>query len=161
MPALISALHLKKKNENIMKTILNTLIALFILFLNTESFANVKNMDDHSTNCIHSFVPVSPRNWSANDLEVPENLKFVKAKLALVPVAEFVWGSPDEEAPAELAKDNRTFYVPVPAKVWEESPINDAPESLGLIKAKFALVPVPAKVWNNIEISADEISGLN
>jgi len=140
-----------------MKTILNTLIALFILFLNTESFANVKHMDDHSTNCMHSYVPVSPRDWTTNDFEVPENLKFVKAKLALVPVAEFVWGNPDAEVPAELAKDYRTFYVPVPAKIWEETAINEVPESLGRIKAKFALVPVPAKLFNGIEISADEI----
>ena len=144
-----------------MKTILNTLIALFILFLNTESFAKVKHMDDHSTNCMHSFVPVSPRNWTVNELDVPENLKFVKAKLALVPVAEFVWGNPDAEAPANLAKDYRTFYVPVPAKVWEETAINEVPENLGLIKAKFALVPVPARTWDVINISADEISELN
>jgi len=144
-----------------MKTILNTLIALFILFLNTESFAKVKHMDDHSTNCMHSYVPVSPRDWKANDFEVPENLKFVKAKSALVPVAEFVWGNPDAEAPANLAKDYRTFYVPAPAKVWEETAINEVPENLGLIKAKFALVPVPALTLDGITISADEISELN
>ncbi|MDP2413908.1 hypothetical protein [Daejeonella sp.] len=143
-----------------MKTILNTLIALFILFLNTESFSNVKHMDDHSAKCTHSFIPVSPRDWTPNELDVPENLKFVKAKSALIPVAEFVWGNPDAEAPAELAKDYRTFYVPVPAKVWEEAAINEVPESLGLIKAKFALVPVPARTWDAIIISADEISEL-
>ncbi|MDO8997006.1 MAG: hypothetical protein Q7U77_10310 [Sediminibacterium sp.] len=143
-----------------MKTILNTLIALFILFLNTESFAKVKHMDDHSTNCMHSYVPASPRDWAANELDVPENLKFVKAKSALVPVAEFVWGNPDAEAPADLVKDYRTFYVPVPAKVWEETAINEVPESLGLIKAKFALVQVPARRWDAITISADEISEL-
>jgi len=144
-----------------MKTILNTLIALFILFLNTESFAIVKQMDDHSTNCMHSFVPVSPRDWQTDDLEIPENLKYVKAKNAFVPVAEFVWGNPDAEAPAELAKDYRTFIVPVPAKKWDEPAINEVPESLSFIKAKFAKVPVPSKAWSAIEISADEISGLN
>ena len=144
-----------------MKTILNTIIALFILFLNTESFSNVKHMDDHSTNCMHSYVPVSPRDWTANELDVPENLKFVKAKSALVPVAEFVWGNSDAEAPAELAKDYRTFYVPVPAKVWEETAINEVPESLGFIKAKFALVPIPALTLDGITISADEIIELN
>lgn len=143
-----------------MKTILNTLIALFILFLNTESFAKVKHMDDHSTNCMHSFVPVSPRDWTVNELDVPENLKFVKAKSALVPVAEFVWGNPDAEAPADLVKDYRTFYVPVPARVWEETAINEVPESLGLIKAKFALVPVPARIWNGIEITEAELTEL-
>lgn len=143
-----------------MKTILNTLIALFILFLNTESFAKVKHMDDHSTNCMHSFVPVSPRNWTANDLEVPENLKFVKAKLALVPVAAFVWGNPDVDAPAELVKDYRTFYVPVPAKVWQENAVDEVPASLGQIKAKFALVPVPVRTWDATSISVDELSEL-
>jgi hypothetical protein len=140
-----------------MKTILNTLIALFILFLNTESFSNVKNVDEHSTNCMHSFVPVSPREWQPDDLEVPENLKYVKAKNAFVPVADFVWGNPDVEAPAELLKDYRTFYVPVPPKKWDEPAINEVPESLRFIKAKFALVPVPVKVFDNIEISASEI----
>jgi hypothetical protein len=144
-----------------MKTILNTLIALFILFLNTESFSNVKHMDDHSTNCIHSYVPVSPRDWTTNELDVPESLKFVKAKSALVPVAEFVWGNPESEVPEELAKDDRAFYVPVPAKVWEETAINEVPESLGLIKAKFALVPVPVRILDGITISAEEISELN
>ncbi len=144
-----------------MKTILNTIIALFILFLNTESFSKVKHMDDHSTKCMHSYVPVSPRDWTANDLEVPENLKFVKAKSALVPVAEFVWENPDAEAPENLINDYRTFYVPVPAKVWDVTVTDEVPESLGLIKAKFALVPVPARSWDDISISADEISELN
>ena len=142
MPALISALHLRKQIENIMKTILNTLIALFILFLNSESFANVKYMDDHSTNCMNSYVPVSPRDWTANDFEV-------------------VWGNPDAEAPENLAKDYRKFNVPVPAKVWEETAINEVPENLGLIKAKFALVPVPVQTRDGITISAEEISELN
>ncbi len=144
-----------------MKTLLNTLIALFIIFMNTESFSNVKPMDDHSINCMHSFVPVSPRDWKSNDFEVPENLQFVKAKLALVPVAEFVWGNPETDAPLEMAKDYRMFYVPVPAKVWEETQINEVPENLGLIKAKFALVPVPARTLDGITISAEEISELN
>lgn len=143
-----------------MKTILNTLIALFILFLNSESFATVKHLDDHSTNGKHSYVPVSPRNWPLNDLEVPEHLRFVKAKLALVPVAEFVWGNPDADAPAELAKDYRTFYVPVPAKVWEEPAIIEVPESLRLIKAKFALVPVPVKLFDGIDITEAELNEL-
>lgn len=118
-------------------------------------------MDDHSTNCMNSYVPVSPRDWTANDFEVPENLKFVKAKSALVPVAEFVWGNPDAEAPENLAKDYRKFNVPVPAKVWEETAINEVPENLGLIKAKFALVPVPVQTRDGITISAEEISELN
>ncbi len=143
-----------------MKTIVNTLIALFILFLNTESFSNVKTIDDHSINCNHSFIPVSPRDWQVNDLEVPENLKFVKAKNALVPVAEFVWGDPDAEAPAELLNDRRTVYIPVPAKIWDEPAIQEVPESLAAIKAKFALVPIPSHTWNSISISADELSEL-
>jgi hypothetical protein len=144
-----------------MKTIINTLIALFILFLNTESFANLNCTDNHSTNCIHSFVPVSPRDWQSDDIEVPENLKYVRAKNAFVPVADFVWGNPDAEIPAELTKDYRTFFVPVPAKKWDEPAINEVPENLRFIKAKFALVPVPVKVFDNIEISASEIIELN
>ena len=142
-----------------MKTILNTLIALFIIFLNTESFSKEKVMDDHTKKSVKSYIPVSPRNWTIGDLETPDHLKFVKAKYALVPVAEFVWGNPYTEVPAELAKDYRTFNVPVPAKVWDEGAM-EIPESLSLIKAIFALVPVPTRVWNNIGISADEINEL-
>lgn len=142
-----------------MKTIINILIALFILFLNTESFSNVKNTDDNTISGNYSNIPVSPRDWTTIDLEVPENLKFIKAKYALVPFAVFVWGNPDAEAPSELAKDYRTFYVPVPVKIWDES-VMEVPESLGFIKAKLALVPVPAKVWDEIEISSNVLSDL-
>ncbi|MDP3467208.1 MAG: hypothetical protein Q8S11_02665 [Daejeonella sp.] len=143
-----------------MKTLVHTLIALFILFLNSESYSNVKYPTDHSIKRNNSYVPVSPRNWSAIEHEVPENLKFVKAKSALVPVAAFVWGNPDAEAPAELAKGYRMHYVPVLAKVWDEPALVEVPENLGLIKAKFALVPVPARVWNRIDISDDELIDL-
>ena len=62
---------------------------------------------------------------------------------------------------AELLKDYRTFIVPVSAKKWDEPAINEVPESLSFIKAKLAMVPVPNRVWSAIEISADEIIGLN
>jgi hypothetical protein len=59
--------------------------------MNTESFSKVRSMGDHALSCRNSAVPVSPRDWSAGDFEVPENLKFVKAKLALVPVPAKAW----------------------------------------------------------------------
>lgn len=86
---------------------------------------------------------------------MPEFLKFVKAKTALVPVAEFVWGSPDEEVPVELRSN--LSMVPVASITWAES-TTDIPESLRLIKAKLAKIPLPAKNWEDVDISAEEIS---
>ena len=74
-----------------MKTLVNTLIALFVLFMNTESFSKGRSMNDETKACNVSYVPVSARDWPAGDLEVPENLKFVKAKSALVPVPAKTW----------------------------------------------------------------------
>lgn len=125
-----------------MKTIFNSLIVLFVLFMNSESFANSKSVNDEINSKSVSYVPLSPRDWLNNTSEVPEYLKFVKAKTALVPVAEFVWGSPDEEIPAELISDLR--MVPVSSINWEEN-ITEVPENIRLIKAKFAKLPVPAK----------------
>lgn len=123
--------------------------------MNSESFAKVK-FDDHELNSKSiSYVPVAPREWSNNDSDTPESLKFVKARTALVPQAECVWGNPEEEAPIEL-KSN-LIMVPVPAIIWTEN-ITDTPEDLRLIKAKLATVPIPAKNWEDSGISTDEIS---
>jgi hypothetical protein len=141
-----------------MKTIVHTLIALLILFMNTESFASSGKPKDYRHNFIGSLVPLSPRNWELTDVVVPESLKFIKAKTALVPVSEFVMGNPDEAAPVELLM----ALVPVPAKNWEEDSL-EVPEGLQNIKAKYALVPVPARHYaldNNIPIIHDEMASL-
>lgn len=132
-----------------MKTIVHTLIAAVILFMNTESYSSVRNRNDYRNINTSSMVPVSPRNWEASDAEIPSGLQFIRAKSALVPVSEFVWGDPDAAAPSELLKSR----VPVPASNWTEA---EAPGELKYIKAKYALVPVPAKVWLEAEISAEE-----
>jgi hypothetical protein len=125
-----------------MKTIVHTLIALLVLFMNTESYACSGKPNDYRNNFIGSLVPLSPRNWEINDIEVPENLKFIKAKTALVPVVKFVMGNPDEAAPIELLMAK----VPVLSKSWEEeSP--EVPEGLQNIKAKYTLVPIPERYY--------------
>ena len=134
-----------------MKTLVHTLIALLILFMNTESYSSVRNLDDYRNINSCSLIPVSPRNWDDAQTDVPLNLQFIKAEPAMVPVAEFVWGKPDEAVPSELLKNR----VPVSAKTWDETAA-EAPEELRFIKAKYALVPVPAKVWTDIEISQEE-----
>jgi hypothetical protein len=123
-----------------MKTIVHTLIALLVLFMNTESYACFGKPNDYRNNFIGSLVPLSPRIWEPTDIEVPENLKFIKAKTAFVPIAEFIMGNPDEAAPFELLMAK----VPVPAKSWEEE-TTEIPEGLQNIKAKYALVPVPSR----------------
>jgi len=141
-----------------MKTILHTLIALLVLFMNTESYACSGKPNDYRNNFIGSLVPVSPRIWETTDIEVPENLKFIKAKTALVPVAEFVLGNPDEVAPIELLMAN----VPVPAKIWDEE-TSEIPEGLQNIKAKYALVPVPARHYsldNSVPVIEDKMTSL-
>ncbi len=134
-----------------MKTLIHTLIALLILFMNTESYSSVRNLDDYRNINASSMVPVSPRNWDDAETDIPLNLQFIKAKAAMVPVAEFVWGTPEEAVPSELLKNR----IPVSAETWDETAA-EAPEELKFIKAKYALVPVPAKVWTDIEISPEE-----
>lgn len=119
-----------------MKTILHTLIAFLIALMNTESFS----AERYSSEKANNLVPVSARNWNDSVIEVPENLKYVKAKYALVPVPEIVWGNAGEAVPSELLKS----AVPVASKVWDDQSI-ELPEGLDNIKARFALVPVPAK----------------
>lgn len=138
-----------------MKTIFNSLIALLVFFMNSESFAGLKSGNDETSAKSSSSIPVSPRDWSSNSSETPEFLKFLKAKAAFVPVAEFVWGNPDEEVPVELKSDLR--MVPVPSIVWDENSA-EVPESIRLIKAKNAGVPMPAKIWTDKDLSNTEIS---
>jgi hypothetical protein len=82
--------------------------------MNTESYACFGKPNDYRNNFIGSLVPLSPRIWEPTDIEVPENLKFIKAKTAFVPIAEFIMGSPDEAAPFELLM----------AKVYKISKLN-------------------------------------
>lgn len=134
-----------------MKTIFNTLIALLVLFMNSESIARIKS-DDHPINSKPN-IPVSSRDWSNNGFDAPKYLALIKARTALVPLAEFVWGNPEEEAPIELRSNLR--IVPVQALIWSEC-IAEVPTDLGTIKARLAMVPVPAKNWEDADISAAE-----
>ena len=104
--------------------------------MNSESFSAEKYGSEKGNN----LVPVSARNWNDTAIETPVNLKYVKARYAMVPLAEFVWGSPAEAVPSELLKT----IVPLASKVWNDQSI-EIPEGLDTIKAKYALVPVPAK----------------
>ena len=142
-----------------MKTIVHTLIALLVLFMNTESYAYSGKPKNYRNNFIGYLVPTSPRNWEiTDDIEVPENLKFIKAKAALVPVAEFVMGNPDEAAPIDLLMAK----MPVLSKTWDEESI-EVPEGLQNIKAKYALVPVPARHYTldySVPVIQDQMTPL-
>ncbi len=109
---------------------LNTLSTLVLLLLSTLSFAN----EDGSKCVKNSSVPVTDYILEASEAEVPSGLKFLKAKSAFVPVAEFVWGNPSD-VPSDLNQ------VPVPAYIleYEDEP---APIELAFVKAKSAFVPV-------------------
>ena len=142
-----------------MKTIVHTLIALLVLFMNYESYACSGKPRNYRNNFIGSLVPTSPRNWEiTDDIEVPENLKFIKAKTALVPVPEFVMGNPDEAAPLDLLMAK----VPLLSKSWDEES-TEVPEGLQNIKAKYALVPIPSRYYamdDSIPVIQDEMSPL-
>lgn len=117
-----------------MKT-LNTLLTLSLLVICKASFAMTDgNCSEKNTN-----VPVAPSVWEGSDIEAPESLKFLKAKNAYVPVANFVWGDPSESP-------TPTSLVAVAPSVYSDS-LEKAPEELGFIKAKYALVPVAPFVW--------------
>lgn len=117
-----------------MKAIIHTLITLLIVFMNTEVYSNVISPDDDKKTVKSSFVPLSPRNWDDMDLVVPENLKFIKAEFAQVPLAAFVWGNPDDKVPAELYIDQAITMIPIAPIVWDTI----APEGAQNIKSSKA-----------------------
>ena len=112
-----------------MKT-LNTFLTLSLLVFSSASFA-VTN--DNRTE-IRSKVPVALSVWQNAEIDVPELLKYVKAKNARVPVTGFVWGDPSE-APAQL------LMVPLAPFDYGDSD-EEAPQELGFVKARFANVPL-------------------
>ncbi len=126
-----------------MKT-LNNLLTISLLILSTASYA-VSDGNEKS-----SKVPVAPAVWENSDIEVPESLKFVKAKNALVPLANFVWGDPSE-APEQL------ILVPLAPFFYCDSN-EQAPEELGFIKASFCNIPVAPFVWGDALEIPTEIS---
>ncbi len=117
-----------------MKT-LNTLIAASLLVIGSAGFARA---DIHRSEK-NLNVPAAPSVWEASEIEAPEALKFLKAKSAFVPVAEFVWGNPSE-VPASVT------MVPVAPFTTGDSD-ESAPEGLAFIKAKSAFVPVAPFVF--------------
>ncbi|MES3018813.1 MAG: hypothetical protein V4721_13585 [Bacteroidota bacterium] len=119
-----------------MKT-LNTILTLSLLVVSTVSFAAVADKGSDNRN----NIPLAPSVWSSAEIETPELLKYVKAKNAFVPVAEFVWGNASE-IPANLS------MVPVAPFTLGDS-MDSAPEELAFIKAKSGLVPVAPFVWGD------------
>lgn len=128
-----------------MKTI-NTFLTLSILVLSTTSFAVADGIRSETK----SNVPIAPSVWGNAEIEVPESLKFIKAKNARVPLADFVWGDPSEE-PANL------LMVPLAPFVYGDS-YEDVPQELNFVKGKFATVPVAPFVWGNPSDVPAEIS---
>ena len=125
-----------------MKT-LNTLLTLSLLVVSTASYAISDGNEKRSK------VPTAPTVWENSEIEVPEVLKFIKAKNAFVPVADFVWGNPSE-APEKLS------IIPLAPFVYGHSN-EDVPEELGFVKAKFATVPVAPFVWGEASDEPVEI----
>jgi len=117
-----------------MKT-LNTVLTLTLLVTSTASFALTDgNRTEKNTN-----VPTAPSVWGDSEIEVPELLKFLKAKNAFVPVAGFAWGDP-LEAPTHLS------MVPVAPADFGNS-VENTPEELSFIKAKYAHLPAAPFYW--------------
>lgn len=69
-----------------MKILLHTLIALLMLLLNTGSYSADKCMKKSCKIKSGSMIPVSARDWNDAATEIPENLKYIKAKYELVAV---------------------------------------------------------------------------
>jgi putative NADH-flavin reductase len=70
-----------------MKT-LNIFIVASLLVIGSASSASVhEGTEDKNLN-----VPLAPSVWEEAAIEAPESLRFIKAKLALVPTAGFIWG---------------------------------------------------------------------
>ncbi|WP_411274682.1 hypothetical protein [Daejeonella sp.] len=56
--------------------------------------------DAHNiTEIRHLLVPNAQFTFGEPDADIPVDLKFIKAKNAMVPVAPFVWGNSEEAAP--------------------------------------------------------------
>jgi hypothetical protein len=157
MPALISGVHLvnnQTKNKN-MKTIF-ALSTVILMTLSLNSNAGFKS-SDFSDDLPKSMVSVAPFVWGSPDDQVPEGLRYVKARFAKVPVAPFVWGSSDDLIDSvKSMKGFKNLNVPVAPFVWGSSD-ETAPESLKNIKAENANVPVAPFVWGNPEEAAPEI----
>ncbi len=129
-----------------MKT-LNTLIAASLLLIGSAGFAKA-NTERPEKNL---NVPAAPSVWEAAEIEVPESLKFIKAKSAFVPVAEFVWGDPSE-VPASV------LMVPLAPFVAGDSD-DSAPDHLAFVNPKLALVPVAPFVFGEAGDAPVELSG--
>jgi len=69
-----------------------------------------------------SMVAVAPFVWGSPEDQAPEDLIFVKARFAKVPLATFVLGSPDDIIDsANSIKRARNLNVPVAPFVWGNS----------------------------------------
>lgn len=104
-----------------MKTIYTLATTLFLTF-SLSAFAK-----DHLNDKPKNSVAVSPFVWGSPDESVPEEIKLLKAKFAMVPKAPFVWGDANESAPKVLENNiSNKLEVPVAPFVWgnadEQSP---------------------------------------
>ncbi len=132
-----------------MKTIsaLTTLI-MITLALNTSADDKTKNVEGNR----NRSVSVAPFVWGEAQAAVPAELRYVKAKYALVPVAPLVFGNPEDELSLE---DKIKLSIPVAPFIWGDP--GDVPTELGLLKAANAGVPVAPFVWGRPDDSIPEI----
>lgn len=114
-----------------MKISIKIIFSLLIL-ASFDANANDNLRNKKKRNLFLPAVTTAVFVWGNPDAPAPEELRFVKAKNALVPVAPFVCGNPDE----------------------------DAPELPGSEKAKKVMVPVAPFVWGDPEEFSAEIKNM-
>ena len=106
--------------------ILNAFLTASLLISNIAGFAN----SDGIASKKGATLPSAPGVWENSEIEIPQSLKFLKAKYAHVPVADFLWGNPSE-VPVHLN------MVPV-APFEIGNAMENAPKELDFIKARYA-----------------------
>lgn len=131
---------------------MKTIFSLLTIILIAYSL-NSKADDKIKDNGKASVVPVAPFVWGDPETEAPDGIGRRKAKNALVPVAPFVWGSPED---ADNLTELRHLMVPN-APFSFGVPDADVPVGLKFVKAKNAKVPVAPFVWGDSEEAAPEL----
>lgn len=137
-----------------MKTIFVLSTALLFAFSVNTQAGNKKS--DSLNEVSKSMISPAPLVWGSPDDQIPEYLKFVKARFAKVPVAPFIWGSPDEIVESvNSTKNLKNMKVPVAPFVWGTPEVGDI-ESLKNIRAKNADVPQAPFVLGNPDDAAPQ-----
>lgn len=137
--------------------IMKTLITLTTAILMTLSL-NTFAGTRSSDDKPKSMVAVSPFVWGNPNENAPAEIRLIKAKYAIVPKAPFVWGDPSDFSAEDIIHVQvNNLNVPVAPFVWGNAD-DPAPVSLKYIIAVNADVPVAPFVWGNADQQAPELS---